>query len=158
MGRNSWFELVKVTNPGAGLSAKRKIPGETFERLHSLRFVLTTSAAVANRFPGVSFLDGDGNTILRVESNTAVTASHIATVNLFLNCGQAAFALSGEQFGPLPDLLLAPGYSVQVSTTNIDAADTHTGVTLYTCRYPSGEWTPSYGVMPYMEHEKEVTS
>lgn len=149
MGYEDWYQLIDITAPAAGAAVKRKVPGETWERPISFRYKLVTSAVVKNRFPAVTFLDGDGNSFLHVESNVAVPASTTAFLNFFVDCGGNAFPNGGEGFAVLPEIMMAPGFALQADVTSIDAGDQISGVRLYVCRYPSGEWASSPGSVPY---------
>lgn len=149
MGYESWFESVNLKAPAAGGILTRAIPGEVFERPVSIRFRVTTSAAVANRFPAVVFLDGDNNTIMRVESTAAVVASSSAAFTFAVGMGANNFRASGEQYAPLPDMLLPAGFKVRIDVVAIDAADQISSAFYFARRYPTSEWSPSDGATPY---------
>lgn len=149
MGYEDWLQLIALTDPAAGLPIKRKVPGETYEMPVSLRYKLVTSAVVKNRFPAVTFQDGDGNSFLHVESNVAVPASTTAFLNFFIYCGGNAFPNGGEGFASLPTILMPPGFALQADVTSIDPGDQLSGGRLFVRRYPSGEWVSSPGAVPY---------
>ena len=56
-----WPQLLKGVQPAAGANYLRPVDGGYWERLVSLAFNLTTSAAVADRTVALNMLDGDGN-------------------------------------------------------------------------------------------------
>lgn len=149
MGYESWFELVSPKDPAAGASVVHAVPGETFERPVSFRYKLVTSAAVGSRFPAMSFLDGDGNIIIHVETNVAVAASSTAIMNFFTNAGSTLFVSTGDNFAPLPDIMLPPGFKVRGDVTQMLAGDQISLTKLYVRRYPSAEWASSPGSSPY---------
>lgn len=149
MGYESWFELIRLTDPAVGAVLTRRVPGETYEMPQSFRFKLVTSAVVKNRFPAVTFLDGDGSSFLHVESNVAIPASTTAFLNFFINCGGNAFPNSGEGFASLPAILMPPGTKLQADVTGIDPGDAISGGRLFVRRYPSSEWSSSPGAVPY---------
>lgn len=149
MEYRSWNQLITPPNPAAGSSFSRKVPGETFERAESFRYTLTTSAAVANRFPGISFLDGDGNIFLHVQSSVAVVANSTVNMNFFVTAGVMSFAATGDNIAVLPGLLLPPGFAIRADVAAMDAADAITLPKLFVCRYPSSQWAGSPGSTPY---------
>lgn len=59
LGRG-WSQLVKPPQPPAGAGFTRAVPGDYWERLLSLAFTLTTSAAAGTRTLAVAYADGDG--------------------------------------------------------------------------------------------------
>lgn len=149
MGYESWFQAVPVVTPVAGSPFVRKVPGETFERPVSLRYTLTTSAFVANRFPGLDITDGDDNILIRVLSSAGIPASTQTDLNFFLDSGSANIRNNGSQWYPMPKLLLPPGFKIKTPVLNLDPADTITTVQLFVQRYPSSEWASSPGSSPY---------
>lgn len=149
MGYDEWYELVTVKDPAVGLSVTRKVPGETFERLITFRYKLVTSAVVGSRFPAMSILDGDGNTVIHVESNVAVGASATAFMNFFVGAGAAVYVSSGDNTAAIPDMVLPPGFQVQGTVTQQLAGDQISLAKLYVCRYPSARWASSPGSSPY---------
>lgn len=149
MGYDDWFQLVTVADPAAGASVTHKVPGEVFERVVTFRYKLVTSAVVGSRFPAMSILDGDGNTVIHVESNVAVGASATSFMNFFVGAGGAVYVSSGDNTAPLPDMLLPPGFQVQGSVTQQLGGDQISLAKLFVCRYPSGHWASSPGSSPY---------
>lgn len=149
MGYEEWFQLVPIADPAATTSVTRKVPGETWERVITFRYKLVTSANVGSRFPAMSILDGDGNIIIHVESNVAVGASSTSIQNFYVGAAGGGFVATGDSFAPIPDMMLAPGFQVQGSVTQMLAGDQISLSKLYLCRYPSGEWASSPGSVPY---------
>jgi hypothetical protein len=149
MGYESWYELKNLPDPGAGNVLRRRVVGETYEQPVSFRYKLVTSAVVKNRFPAVTFQDGDGVSFPHVESNVAIPASTTAFLNFFVNCGGNAFPNSGEGFAVLPQILMPPGFFLQADVTGIDPGDVISGGRLFVRRYPSSEWSSSPGAVPY---------
>lgn len=149
MGYESWFQLEILPDPAVGAVLRHQVPGETFEMPQAFRYKLVTSAVVKNRFAAVTFLDGDKNSFLHVESNVAIPASTTAFLNFFINCGGNAFPNSGEGFASLPAILMPPGTFLQADVTGIDVGDQISGGRLFVRRYPSGQWVSSPGAVPY---------
>lgn len=149
MGYEDWLQLLPLADPAVGAVLRRAVPGETYEQPVSFRYKLVTSAVVKNRFPAITFLDGDKTSFLHVESNVAVPASTTVFLNFFVNCGGNAFPNSGEGFAVLPNILMPPGFFLQADVTGIDPGDAITGGRLFVRRYPSSEWSSSPGSVPY---------
>ncbi len=144
-----WRQHVSLITPGAGASATRKIPGETFERLDVIRFQLTTSAAVANRFAMVDVLDGDQNVVCRVPSTNAVAASLTVRFTFIYGLALSLNSAANEQVLGLPDVLYPPGFTFRVFVSAMDAADQISNVFATVLRVPSDAWSPSTGATPY---------
>lgn len=149
MGYDEWYELVTIKDPAVGSSVTRKVPGETFERPVTFRYKLVTSAVVGSRFPAMSILDGDGTTVIHVESNVAVGAGSTSFMNFFVGAGGAVYVSSGDNTAPMPDIVLPPGFQVQGSVTQQLGGDQISLARLYICRYPSSKWASSPGSSPY---------
>lgn len=155
MGYEDWTQLLPLPNPAAGASLVRKVPGETFEQPISFRYTLATSAVAANRFPGISFLDGDGATFLHVQSSVAVLASSTVNMNFFVTAGVMSFAASGDNIAVLPGILMPPGFQLRADVANIDAGDQISAAKLYVCRFPSAQWAASLGAVPYSPDQEQ---
>lgn len=149
MGYDEWNELITVADPAAGASVTHKVPGQVFERVVTFRYKLVTSAVVGSRFPAMSILDGDGNTVIHVESNVAVGASATSFMNFFVGAGAAVYVSSGDNTAAIPDMMLPPGFQVQGSVTQQLGGDQISLARLFVCRYPSGLWASSPGSSPY---------
>lgn len=144
-----WRQHLSFVTPGAGASATRRIPGETFERLDIIRFQLTTSAVVANRFAMVDVLDGDQNVVCRVPSTGAVAASLTFRFTFIYGLSLVLNGATNEQVFGLPDVLYPPGFTFRIFVGNMDVADQLSNIFATVLRVPSDEWTPSRGATPY---------
>lgn len=146
---NGWPELIELGQPAAGALATRRIPGETYEAIVTARSVLTTSAVVANRFPGLDVLDGDGTLIFRVNSPTAVVASTTRRTYWAERFGAVVTSASGDESLPFSGALFPPGCAFRFNVDTIDAGDQLSLLSLVVWRIPSAEWGPSGGAIPW---------
>lgn len=143
-----WVEIARLAQPAAGANGTRRIPGETYERLDAVRFLLTASAVAGNRFVSVDYLDGDSTVIARVQSTTAVTAGTAVAFTFGVGLTLATSGGTGEQLLPLLDIVLPPGCRFRVTIGNIDVGDQITNILLTLTRIPSQLWAPSRGSTP----------
>lgn len=146
---NGWPELVNIRQPAAGQSVTYRFPGETYTAIACVRVTLLTSAAVANRFPGLAILDGDGVPLMRVVSPTAVAAATTRRTFWAHDIGGIVTSPSGDEALPFVDELFPPGFGVQIFADTIQAADQLSAIGLWLRRVPSGDMGPSTGSIPY---------
>lgn len=144
-----WLELIPARSPAAGAAFTYRFPGETYTALVAVAFTLTTSAAVANRYPELAILDGDGGAIFRVASPTALVASLARRTYLAADMGGVVTSPSGDESLPFPDTMFPPGFQARITATALDAADQLSGIRLYVRRESSGDWGPATGSIPY---------
>ena len=132
-----WQEHLVIPNPVAGSVWSHQVDGRWSERLVSARWVLTTSAVAANRFPVLYLTDTNGVRVLCVWAGGTVVASTVNGVTLAgENTIQSNYG-GIETFGPMPNLIVPPGYTWTATVQNIDVADTLTGIVLIVDRFPS---------------------
>jgi hypothetical protein len=144
-----WYQLIPLADPAAGAAATYRIPGETWECIHTARFTYVASVAVANRFLTVDLLDGDSAPFARIMSPTALTAGLTRSITYAHGLGDFTVSAGGEETAPLPKLVLPPGFTVQLTAVSIDAGDQISDVSIYVTRAPSGEWADSPGSRPW---------
>lgn len=145
----AWTQLLVIPDPAAGAGISREIPGETYERLDSVRLQLTASAAVANRFVSVDILDGDNALLARIQSTTAITAGQVARLTFLRGIGALTAGGTTEQLLPLPDIIYPAGCEFRVVVGNVDAGDQIASARFVVTRFPTGAWPPSRGAIPY---------
>lgn len=144
-----WPELIELAQPAAGALATRRIPGETFEAIVTARSVLTTGAAVANRFPGLDVLDGDGVLVFTANSPTAVVAATTRRTYWADRFGAVLTSPSGDESLPFSGALFPPGFTFRFNVSAIDVGDQLSALSLIVWRVPSAEWAPSGGAIPW---------
>jgi len=149
MWDHGWPELISVKQPAVGATAARKIPGETYEGVLVARATLVTSAAVANRFPALELLDGDGSVIFRVTDPTAVPAGTTRTVSWVRDIGITQTSGAGFDLMPFSSIVFPPGFQLRWNVDAMDVGDQLSAIKLYVHRIPSAQWAPSTGSTPY---------
>lgn len=146
---NSWYDHIRVPTPTAGQPALFRVPGETWFRVDFIRFTLTTSAAVANRFAVVDILDGDNVINFRTVSSAALAASLARGYTAFPEAGANVTSAGGDETLPITGTVIPPGFTLRMTAIALDVTDQFSGIFLYVCRLPSGQWAPSLGANPY---------
>lgn len=123
-----WGQIIStgVGNPAAGADWSVTVQAGHFWTLLSLNAVLATSAVGANRSPRLLIQDGGGNTVGLWGCNFTQVASQ--TLNYTAPGVVMGQTDPNGTFGaivfPLPALLCLPGgFTVSVSTRNLQAAD-----------------------------------
>ncbi len=132
-----WQEPVYVPDPAAGNPWTHEVDGRYSERLISVSFTLTTSAAVGSRFPQVELVDANDKVVLSVPAGDTVVASSSVSPNLMLGAPAFAFGASGGTFGFIPDVLLPPGWAWNLAVFGIDVADQISDTILIVQRFPN---------------------
>jgi hypothetical protein len=122
-GVTDWFS---VADPAAGANASfttgsRRVRGV---RVLAALATLATDANAANRLLALDYIDGRNVTRVRNAATLLVTANTSATVFQW----DQAHAVSEWQtgtpvFAPLADVILTPGWTVQVTVDNKQAGD-----------------------------------
>ncbi len=132
-----WTEEIIIPDPAAGSVWSHTVDGRYSERLVSARWVLTTSAVAANRFPVLYLADTNGVNVLSVWAGGTVVASTVNGVNLDPQYTLQSNYGGTETFGPLPNRIVPPGYKWTATVQNMDAGDTLTAIVLTVDRFPS---------------------
>jgi hypothetical protein len=123
---------VTVANPAAGADWSVTVPNRERWSLKFLRERLISSAAVANRFPGVQ-VTPNSNLAMYARTANAMSASRTEDFTWGATLpDQAEPAAGTARTVPLPqtDAFLEAGTQVASSTDNLQAADQWTGVAL----------------------------
>jgi hypothetical protein len=120
---------LNVTAPGAGNNFTYTVETNTRVFIRSIRFLLTTSATVANRLIRIIIKDATGLTMAVHEIAGAQVAS-LANNYLFgINLNPRYVAVNGGDFeAPMITTELLQSSTVATSITNIQAADTLTNI------------------------------
>ena len=128
--------IVPIASPSAGAGFTYVVPSGSLELIMGMRYVLATSAAAANRQPTIRFRDGDGGEFADTALLTTIAASQTISVSYVRGVGAGSQATLPVMIAPLPEFLLSPGYQVVTVVSAMDAADTITGIRIYTLRMP----------------------
>ena len=132
-----WQEAKYIPNPAPGASWSYTADGRYYERLIAATFQLTTSAAVANRFPQLFLFDNNGKEITSVPVSGTIVASTTLNVKLQLLAPTYSNGTSGGSFGFIPDILIPPGWQWSLTVFSEDVADQISNVVLLVQRYPN---------------------
>lgn len=132
-----WTEELVIPNPAAGAVWSHTVDGRYSERLVSARWVLTTSAVVANRFPVLYLANTNGTKVLCVWAGGTITAGEAVGVNLAGDTTIQSNYGGIETFGPMPNRIVPPGYTWTATVQNIDVADQQSAIVLTVNRFPS---------------------
>ena len=134
-----YVDYIDVTQPAAGSNAAVSVPGQYGIIVLGGRATLTTSATVANRLVSLDVINANASTRLRNPAPATLPASQ--TNQRYEWNGGYANALSitnGPMVVPVSDLLVPPGWTVQITVDNIAAADQLAGVSLVVVKVPTG--------------------
>lgn len=114
--------ILTVPNPAAGEDWVLTFPGGAWWRILTGNFILTASAAVANRAVNIDYLDG-ATRFAAVAAQVVQTAGQTRIIGVSTQGpqGGAAGILTTNLL--LPDLVLPAGYVVRSRTDNLDGAD-----------------------------------
>lgn len=127
-GLTDWFS---VNSPAAGANASFTVGGRNVQGLRVLAALatVTTDANVASRLFSLDFIDGRSVTRVRNAATVLITASTAATVYQWDQAHKSSEWQTGTPvFVPLSDVILTPGWTVQLTLDSKQAGDTITAV------------------------------
>lgn len=134
-----FLDTLDIENPSAGANAASSVPGSSAVRVLAATATLTTSATVANRQVNLDYINGRGVTYVRngaglvIAANTTLQAFHWSSERSL-----AEWASGTPVYVPLLPLFLQPGWVVQFTVDNIQAADQLTACRLVIERFLTG--------------------
>lgn len=125
------LEVLPVPTPAPGAQFVFTLPGDRIYRLRGVSALLTTSAAVGNRLPGIT-LDDQASVVAGAASN-AVTAASLAVRYLWnpLGVNSATSAAGGIVTNGLPDIVVPGGYRLRSVCSAFDAADAWSSINVH---------------------------
>jgi hypothetical protein len=117
--------------PAAGAGFVQALDSRWWWRFRAVRFVLTTSAAAANRFVTVDVCDPEGTPWIR-NPTLAVQVAALAQEYDFSdrNIGVSGIAAQ-PQFCHLDPTFVPPGWQLRINVSAIDVADQLSAIRLY---------------------------
>jgi len=131
--QDTYPRVVSITSPGAGAEWVFDVPDSLSFELYAVHFVLTTSAAVANRRCNIQATKDIGEFGLWRPASTQ--AAGIARAYMWANWGNPEILTVNTFNEPLPAPIILPtGTRLQSITDNMQAGDAYTFVNL------SGIW------------------
>lgn len=126
--------LIQLNDGAPGGGINYTVPPDWSLEVLNIAFLLTTSAAVANRNAFV-VATLQGAIYMTVNSALALTASNTWTVNF--NRAIASNLISGTVANiNLPEVFLVPGTALTIAAGNIQAADQITAVRILALVWP----------------------
>jgi hypothetical protein len=127
-GLTDWFS---VASPAAGANASFTVGGRNVEGLRVVAALATvaTDANVASRLFSLDFIDARSVTRVRNAATVLLTASTSATVFQWDQAHTVSEWQTGTPvFVPLADVILTPGWTVQLTLDSKQATDAITAV------------------------------
>ena len=119
-----------VASPAAGAEWSLAVPARTTWEVLSVRHKLTTSAAVANRAPGLKIADPNGLTLYQLSPQAVIAASLNTFVDFLPGLGNTESVQQQQALLPTPLPILTEGWTIGSLTGNIDVADQYSGIVL----------------------------
>lgn len=142
----SYYKVVSVANPAAGAEFTITAPGDQFWRVVSMRFVLVTSAVVANRTPRLNVSDG-------TDIYASVRADAVQAAGVTLTYSAIEGVIGRQNVGGVANInwptrgqMLQPGHQIASSTDLIDVGDQYSAIRALVQSFPQGpvdEWLPT---------------
>lgn len=132
---------VALPSPAAGAELSLTPTGLGGWLVQSLRWTLTTSAAVGNRTPRLDVTDGT-STLIQLDVPAVIAPSTAVRYQAF----EGAFPSVGAGglvtlSWPVRGVWLAQGYNIRSATAGLDVADQYSSIVAYVLEIPSGsEW------------------
>lgn len=133
--RRVWTDILRLNDPAAGTILSRIIPGEAYERLESVAFTVSTSAAGGDRDISVEFTDIAGNVFHRAVAGNVQSVS-LTRQYSFAVWGAPHAGLIGPYIaGTLAPIILSPAMRWRIQINDIEAADTITAAFAFVTRF-----------------------
>jgi hypothetical protein len=134
-----WQDFIDPASPAAGANFSFQTGGQDFLRIIACTATLTTDANVANRLFALDLLTGRGTNPIRNAATVLVTANTAATVYQWDLCHSVSEWNTGTPvYSPMVDIMLGPGWTVQLTVDNKQVGDTITAIHFVVERY----WNP----------------
>jgi hypothetical protein len=132
-------KLISPASPAAGATYTHTVPGDAWERLLAITFLLTTSATVADRLVTIDYAPKGGNTFL--SDGAAVTVSASTTNQAFNGSserGQSEWNTGTSVFFPLWGGFLEAGWTFKINVGAIDTTDQLSGINFMVEKFEVG--------------------
>lgn len=138
--QQGYLAIDSPASPAAGANYSFTVGSlnVSYLRVVAVMATLTTDANVASRLFALDF-KARGATAVRAAATTLILANTSATVFQWDQAHEVSEWNTGTPvFVPLPDLVLSPGWTVQLTVDNIQVGDTITAITFVTERFWPG--------------------
>jgi hypothetical protein len=126
-----YTDFFTPASPAAGTNYSFTVGGlsVTYARIVAVTATLATDSNVANRLFSLDYRSARAGTLIRNAATVLITASTAATVFQWDHAHTVSEWQTGTPvFSPLVDIVLSPGWSVQLTVDNIQAADAITAI------------------------------
>lgn len=140
-GRRGRLDVLNPASPAAGANYSFTVGSLGVEsvRVVSCKATLTTDSNAANRVFALDYIGGRSGTMIRNSPSAVYTASTSATVFQWDHAHTISeWNANTIVFVPLVDVLLYPGWSVQLTVDNIQAGDTITAIAVVLEKFYTG--------------------
>jgi hypothetical protein len=121
-----YTDFLTPSSPAAGANYSFTVGGlsSTWTRIVAVKATLATDANVANRLFSLDYVSGRAGAMIRNAATVLITASTAATVFQWDHAHTVSEWQTGTPvFSPLVDIILTPGWTVQLTVDNIQAGD-----------------------------------
>lgn len=144
-------DWIDVAQPSAGVTASVTVDSFWWMRVVGARATLTTSASAANRFVSLDFINARSTTYMRNGAGVVIPASQTNQAFEWNRSRTVAeWAANTPFLLPVCDEWLPPGFKVQFTVDNIQAADQLSGLSLFVEKWNTGPKPGSVGVFDVM--------
>lgn len=142
------FAAANVTVAGLGNTAidLAVTGGGNALYVRSASASIVTSAVVGTRSAGAQVVDPDGNVLVRLLNPNTTTASTSGDYT-WSDVLASSYVVTNKGFAPLPNIVLPPGYKLQVIFLNTQAGDVIQSIAGYGLKIPTAI-TPSAPPIP----------
>lgn len=134
----AFAEVVPVPNPPPAGSALYTTSGSWYEVIVSVQASFITSANAGVRTVDILYRDAGGNVFEFIPPSGTQGPTLQNNYQWLLGFGNSVGPDNGNKIGPLPPVLMLPGYSLQVLLNPSIAGDQLVSIFLYVQRYPTG--------------------
>jgi hypothetical protein len=126
-----YTDFFTPSSPVAGSNYSFTVGGlsVSYARIVAVKATLTTDANAADRLFSLDYRSGRAGTLIRNAATVLITANTSATVFQWDHAHSVSEWQTGTPvFSPLVDMILTPGWTVQLTVDNIQATDAITAI------------------------------
>lgn len=130
--------LIAGVTPAAGANYTHTVPGDAWERLIAIQFLLTTSSTTADRLVTIDYAPKGGSVFLSDGAAVLVEASSTQTFNGSNDRGQSEWNTGTSVFFPLWGGFLESGWTFSIHVGAIDTTDQISAINLLVEKFEVG--------------------
>ena len=135
----AFSETLSGVSPAAGAGYSLTVSGAYAERFMSCRFTLTTGSATANRIVTVDYVNPGTGIFATSGPTTIQIKSLINQYNGSVGFGTSDWNTGTAAFFDLKNIILLPGFQLQINVAAIDAGDQLSGISFLRERFQTGK-------------------